>query len=224
MDFENNLALGNGVYTPAEIAVILNIPKNKVSYWLSTYWDGKLGDRYQRNYSWKVNNSKAVSFHTLVEFYVMMQLSEVGVKPREVLSAHEKLTSIFNTSFPFANKDALNSIRTEGRKIYFNGDVGVVTLDGTNQLNLEIIQQFFRKLDFGNDEVATRLWPLGKDHHIVVDPARKFGHPVIKGTNIYPETIADSLRAGDSKEYLSAIYNITEVEISDAILFCKNAA
>lgn len=105
MIFENKPQLGLGIYTPAEIAQILRLPYYKVNRWIDKYWDGELGHEFEQRYSWKTDNSKAVSFHTLVEFYVMMQLADAGVKTRKVFEAHKELSQIFNTNFPFTLKE-----------------------------------------------------------------------------------------------------------------------
>ena len=84
MTFTNTLDIGNGIYTLSEIGQILRLDYQKVHRWLNKYWDGELGAKFQRSYSWSVDTSKAVAFHTLIEFYVMMQLAEAGVKTRQV--------------------------------------------------------------------------------------------------------------------------------------------
>ena len=44
MIFENELKIGQGIYTrAARIADILRLPYDKVSRWVNVYWDGKLG-------------------------------------------------------------------------------------------------------------------------------------------------------------------------------------
>src|SRR5690554_5565302 len=115
--FESKLEIGNGIFTTQEIAQILRLPYHKVRNWITKYWDGELGKHYEQNYSWSVENTKAVGFHTLIEFYVMMQFSESGVKTREVLNAHKELSAIFNTNFPFAKEDVLKNIKTDKLKI-----------------------------------------------------------------------------------------------------------
>ena len=223
MTLENTLAIGNGIYTVPEIAQILRVPYHKVHRWLNKYWDGELGERFQQSYSWTVENTKAVGFHTLIEFYVMMELAEAGVKTRQVLIAHEELAGWVNTPFPFAQREILKNIRTDGKKIYFKVNGQTVTLDGSCQLNLDFIQMFFKNIDFGNDLIAERFWPLGREKAILVDPKRKFGHPVIDGTNIYPETIYNLHLAGEHEEYIAYLYEITPQQVKDAIEYCSAA-
>lgn len=222
--FENQLQLGNGIFTTQEIAQILRLPYYKVRKWITQYWDGELGDFYEKNYSWSINNSKAVGFHTLIEFYVMMQFAEAGVKTREVLNAHKELSMFYKTNFPFATKEVLDNIHTDKSKIYLNRNGDTISLDGSKQFNLEIIKIFFQNLDFDNDMLASRFWPLGKKHKIVCDPHHKFGQPVISGTNIQSEAIYKMFLAEEPISFIASVYEITVKDVKDAIEFHKKAA
>jgi len=221
---ENSLKLGNGIYTTQEIAQILRLPYAKVYKWITTYWDGELGKVYEKNYSWSVGNTKAVGFHTLIEFYVMMQFAEAGVKIREVLNAHKDLSKKFNTNFPFAVKNVIDNITTDGNKVFLNIDGDIITLDGSQQFNLHLVKIFFKKLEFDNDMLASRFWPLGKDHKIVCDPHRKFGQPVIEGTSIQAEAIYRMYLAKEPISFIASIYEISVKKVKDAIEFYKIAA
>lgn len=222
--FENIPQLGTGIFTIREVASILRIPYPKVHRWVKEYWDGRLGKLFQTQYSWMTEGSRAVSFHTVVELYVMIQLAEKGVRTSEVLLAHQKLSRIYKTRFPFAQKQVLEEIQTDGKRIFWKRGEDIVSLNGSDQFNLNIIKIFFKMLDFGEEDVVSRLWPMGKDKAIVIDPARKFGHPIIDGKNIYPETIFEHFKAGDPIPYIAHIYQITEKEAEDAINYCKLVA
>ncbi|ESU19037.1 hypothetical protein FCR2A7T_24510 [Flavobacterium cauense R2A-7] len=222
--FENKLELGNGIFTTQEIAQILRLPYHKVRTWITKYWDGDLGKHYEQNYSWSVENSKAVGFHTLIEFYVMMQFAEAGVKTKEVLKAHKELSILYNTNFPFAKKEVLENIKTDKLKVYLKMNGDTISLDGSKQLNLELISMFFHNLDFDNELLASRFWPLGKKHKIVCDPHHKFGQPVISGTNIQSEVIYKMYQSNEPVKFIAALYEISEKEVKDAILFHLNAA
>ncbi|HZV67994.1 MAG TPA: DUF433 domain-containing protein [Saprospiraceae bacterium] len=216
--------LGTGIYTVTEIAKILRIPYFKVNRWLNKYWDGILSKEFKTQFSYKVDNSKIVSFHTLIEFYVTYQLYNSGVKINEIIRARQELGKITRAQFPFAQKQVLNNIRTDGSKVFFEiGKRDFVSLDGTHQLNLLLIQDFFKNLDFDNNSLAIKFWPLGKSKSIIVDPERQFGHPVIGQSNIYPEIINSMIKAGDSKEFVGLLYNLEPNEINDAIEYCNAA-
>ena len=221
---ENHLELGNGIFTTQEIAQILRLPYPKVRKWIVKYWDGKLGKIYETNYSWKVGNNRAVGFHTLIEFYVMMQFADAGVKIGEVLKAHNRLAKKFKTHFPFALQNVLDNISSDGLKIYLKIDEDIITLDGSEQLNLDIIQLFFKKLDFDKDMLASRFWPLGKDSDVVCDPHRKFGQPVLDSTSIQSEAVYRMYLADEPIDFIASIYEISKKSVTDAIKFHKSAA
>jgi uncharacterized protein (DUF433 family) len=222
--FNNTLEIGKGIYTVPDLANILKLPYNKVNTWLNEYWDGRLGNLYKKQYSWRIDSTRAVGFHTLVEFYVMMQFSEAGVKPLQVLKAHQELSEKYNTSFPFAQKQIIDNISTDGRKIYINWEGTVLTLDGSKQLNLDFIKLFFKKLDFDNELLAARLWPIGKQKAVVCDPKHKFGQPVIEGTNIETEAVYNMYRAEEPINFIAKLYEIPLKKVKDAIEFHRHAA
>jgi uncharacterized protein (DUF433 family) len=222
--FKDHLELGNGIYTIQELSHIFRMPYHKVNFWISKYWDGELGKAYEKNYSWKCGTAKAVGFHTVVEFYVMVQFAEAGVPTRQVLNAHKELGESFGTQFPFASKNVIDNISTDGKKIFLNTNGDTITLDGSKQLNLTFIQLFFKKLDFDNDELATRFWPLGKNKQIVCDPHHRFGQAVVEGTNIQAEAIYRMHLAKEPIKFIAEVYEITEDKVRHALEFYKPAA
>ena len=103
-----------------------------------------------------------------------------------------------------------------------NGDL--ISLDGSRQLNLSFIKLFFKKLDFDNDMLASKLWPLWKEYNIVCDPKHKFGQPIVQDTNIQAEAIYSMYKANEPISFIADIYEITETEVKQAIRFFNNAA
>lgn len=222
--FENKAIIGGGIYTMPDIAQIFRLPYHKVSRWIKEYWDNRLAKDFEGNYSWTDGKARAISFHTLIELYVFMELSNAGVKAKAILQSHKELSKLYKTKFPFATNRILSDISTDGKKIYFKFNGEELCLDGKKQFNLGFIQDFFKKIDFGNDELASRLWPLGREYSVVVDPEHHFGQPVLDGTNIVPDTIYTMYKAGDNEKFIAMIYGLTKKEVTDALKYCKKAA
>ena len=224
MSFESKLKIGSGIYTVAEIAKILNLPYSRINTWINRYWDKQFSKELNSSYLWKVENSKAVDFYTLVELYILVLLGEAGVQTRAIIKARIELSKIYKTPFPFAQKKIIKSIKTDGKKIFFVTKDGTVSLDGKKQFQIDFVKLFFKNLEFDNDLLANRLYPMGKSKKIIVDPSRQFGHPVVGNTNIYPETIYNLHKAGEPTKFIAHIYEIEEKEVLDAIEFCNKAA
>lgn len=210
--------IGEGIFTLRDVADILDLSPGKVRHWLNTYWDGRFGQ-----YSWKTNNSKAVNFSTLIEFYVTLQLHEQGIPNREIYQAHQSLSKYFKTPFPFAKQDILDALHCDGKKLFIETEFGIVSADGTQQLNLDIIRAFIQNIEFGPDKMPAKLYPRGRENAVVVDPTRQFGHPVINNTNVYPETVYNMHLAEESLAFIAFSYQLTEKEVNDAIEYCKAA-
>jgi len=217
--------LGKGIYTIPDMASILGIPYPKVLRWTNKFWNDRFGSQYQSSYSWNVDLTKAVNFHTLIEIYLFYELSQAGVKTKEILGAHEILSKQFDTYYPFAIKEVLNNIRTDGTKVLFEQKNGsIYTVDATKQFKLGFIREFFKNLDFGSDSLAVRFWPIGKERSIICDPHRQFGQPIIKGTNIQAETIYRMYLADEPIDFIASIYEISRKNVLDAIELHKRAA
>lgn len=225
MNLTNYLGLGNGIYTIPDISLILNVPNSMVHRYVKNYWDEKFGNYYGERYSWSIDLTKAVNFFTLVELYTFFQISETGVKTKKIIDAHIEISEILKTPYPFALQEVLENISTDGNTIFLNyKGKSLLEINGSKQFNLDFIKIFFKKLDFGENSLASRLWIMGKDKEIICDPKRRFGLPIIQGTNIHPETIFDLYQAGDSKNFIAETYELTLKQIEDAIEYCKKAA
>lgn len=224
-NFENSPQLGRGIYTIPDIAILLGIPYYKANRWLNEYWDRRLANPFSDQYSWTDGKAKAVGFHTLIELYTFFQLSNAGVKTQVILEAHKMLSEKYNTAFPFATSPIIDNMFTDGKKVFFKENENIIcTLDYSLQLNLDFVKLFFKKLDFGDEDLANRLWPLGKQHHIVIDPSHQFGQPIINGTNIMPSTIYQLIEAGEPTEFIGALYDLNKKQIEDAVNYCKLVA
>lgn len=217
--------LGAGIYTLPDIAHILRIPYHKVSRWVKEYWDNRFASDFEGRYSWTDGKARAIGFHTLIELFVFLQLSDSGVRTKEVLQAHSELARIFSTPFPFATLNIVSRIGTDSKKIFFKESSDIIySLDGRRQFNLKFIQDFFNNIDFSEDSLAVRLFPLGKSKSIVVDPEHQFGQPIIRNTNILPLTIYAMYKANEPIPFIAELYNLSKKQVKNAIEFCELAA
>jgi uncharacterized protein (DUF433 family) len=213
--FENNIQLGNGIYSLPDLAFILRLPPSKVRRWMNDFYNQRLGEKYKGKYSWGQGRDKATNFYTLIEFYVFYQLRENKVGIKTILNAHGQMAEQLKTPYPFASA----SVLTDGKSVLYSLEDGTtIKADRSRQIAFkQIIESFCKKIEFSDSQLAERYWPLGKQSHIVVDPHHQFGQPVINKTNLLAETIYDLHQAGETKEFLSRLYNISVKEVNDAV-------
>ena len=219
--FKNKATIGNGIYTVPDLALILQLPAPKVRRWLNDFYDGRLAAG-KGAYSWGEGREKATSFLTLVEFYVFYLLREQKLSASKILEAHRHMSKELKTPFPFASYKLLVN---EHQILYGVETDTWVRIDQSNQIVIhKILETFFKKIDFSENELALRFWPLGKEHAVVVDPHHQFGQPVINGTNINADTIYSMYQSGESTATIGILYDLTAAQVADAIRFCKRAA
>lgn len=87
-----------------------------------------------------------------------------------------------------------------------------------------MLKDYCHKIDFDNNSIAERFYPLGRMNKVVIDPHHQFGQPVIEGTNIYPDTIFHLYKAGEKISRILSLYNLNEQQVKDAIHYCEMAA
>jgi len=219
--FKNHIKLGNGIYTVPDLALILQLPQHKVRRWLVDFYDQRLAENKGR-YSWGEGRERATNFLTLIEFYVFYMLREQKIGAGKILEAHKHMSKELKTPYPFASYKLL----VNKKHILYGIDEDTwVHADRSNQIVIhKIIEDFFKKVDFSDNDLAKRFWPLGKDHSIVVDPHHQFGQPVIHGTNINAATIFSMYESGEPLPTIGILYDLTEEQVNDAIAFCKRKA
>ena len=86
------------------------------------------------------------------------------------------------------------------------------------------IEPFLEQIEFGDDLLAKRFYPLGKEKNVVVDPTRQFGKPVIKGKSIRTDVIYRFYLGGETKENICKLYELTDLQVTDAIFYHEQAA
>ena len=80
----------------------------------------------------------------------------------------------------------------------------------------EVLDPFLNTVEY-EGEIVRRWWPLGKDVAVLVDPDYGFGLPVIEGTGVRTEIIAERYRAGDGADEIAYDFDVTPGQINDAL-------
>jgi uncharacterized protein (DUF433 family) len=213
----NSPKIGEGIYLITDISKILNLDYKLVRRWIREYWDGSIKDNFNQAFGEKGN--KAVNFYSLIEFYIFYKLREKGISAQELNKAHKAMSKELNTRYPFASKEIRCEKRKRKNSIWYKDIESLIRVDGKRQHTLEIIEDFLDRIEFGDNSLAQRFYPLSYSKNVVVDPKHQFGQPVISGTNIKTQTIYNLHKGGESYENISILYDISIQGVKDAISF-----
>lgn len=206
-----------GVYLVPDAARILRVPLSVLRSWIS----GRLDEDRRHFPAGEIATTghganRLFGFHALIELFTVAQLRKRGVPMAVVRQARAELMDRFQTPHPFALEGLMTSGRTLVKSL---NDEILLELGSRGQTAFtKVLEPFCTSLDFDKaSSLASRYFPLGKQHPVVVDPRRAFGRPAIDGTNLTTEAIVSLLRGGEAVENVAESFHIPV----DAVLATK---
>jgi uncharacterized protein (DUF433 family) len=128
------------------------------------------------------------SFGDLISLFVVRELLMKGVRPRDIREAEDYLRRKWDTDRPFVSED----IKTDGCGVFVDDElVAGGQLESADkhgqQVLREAVSERLTRVEYHDGMAA--LWTPTQE--IVVDPRVQFGEPVIAGTRVPTESIAE---------------------------------
>ncbi len=160
---------------------------------------------------------EAVSFIDLIEVVAIGKLREQGLSMSRIRRFVEYCQKALNKKRPLATE----TFKTDGRDVFIEtggGHLLDVGERGGQQVWDEILAPFLRTIDY-HREFAWRWWPLGREGGIVVDPDYGFGLPVVVGSGVRTEIIAERHRAGDANEEIAYDFGLEVAQVENALRY-----
>ena len=170
--------------------------------------------------------NRAINFLSLIEFYTFFKLRVKELSTSQIRDLHRQLSSLLKTKYPFAKAQDFYVEKGQQAKkgfVYYEYLENLSRYDKRYQFSLRFIEEFLEKVEFDDNNLATRFFPLAESRNVVVDPKQQFGQPIATGTNIKTQTLYGLYNGGESLEDISNLYNIPIEKVRDAIAFQQAA-
>lgn len=226
MTLENGSLVGVGLYTVSESARLAAVSASRIRRWLRGYVHRH--DETER-YSPPVwvssvpvlDGALGLSFADLVEVRFVDAFLAAGVSWKTIRSAAARARDLLGVSHPFSTR----KFSTDGRTIFAEvlRDTGELTLldivKSQYAFHRVISPSLYAGLEFDNEDVVQRWWPLGRARRVVLDPKRAFGQPIIGTAGIPTAVLADAVRAEGSLSAAAAWYKVEVAAVRDAVAF-----
>ncbi len=175
--------LGQGLFSLADLRAYLALSGeredgDRVLRWLTDVLNAVHHHRRRPDYS----------FGDLISLFVVRELLIKGVRPRDIREAENYLRKKWNTDRPFVSED----IKTDGCGVFVDDElVAGGQLESADkhgqQVMREAVSERLTRVEYHEGMAA--LWTPA--HDVVVDPRVQFGEPVIVGTRVPTESIAE---------------------------------
>lgn len=163
------------------------------------------------------NKHLFINFRDLISLRVIAAFRSQGIKRKDIAIADSVLRKRFGWDYPFATVEFWSAkpdifIKIGGLPLAVSKHL---------QMAMEFFEQYMRPahgLSFDLSGIAGK-WQPRPD--ILLDPKIQFGEPCISGTRIPTEVIWSFYRAGDSIDFIAAMYGISKRRVENAIKWEK---
>ena len=206
-------------YSVAEVAHYLNLPRSTVRYWAT----GK--DSSPALIEVADIEPVALSFLNLVELHVLAAIRRKHAVPmpkvrRAIDYLRENTQDESDKLHPLISKQ----LQTDGLDLFIEQYGRLVNISSAGQLAMRvIIEAALRRIERDRRGIPIKLYPFTRSNindapaMVVIDPSLSAGRPVITGTGLATEIIAERYKAGETVAELAEDYDREEAEIEEAI-------
>ncbi|MFC1743110.1 DUF433 domain-containing protein [Candidatus Riflebacteria bacterium] len=210
-------------YELTEIAHYIRRPRSTVRSWVMGR-EYPVGDKkgfFKPLIHLSDPEKRLFSFFNLVEAHVLDSIRrEHRIPLHRVRHALEYIRKKFYTSRPLAEKKFL----TDGIDLFLNEAGLLVNVSSKGQLHMrENLENYLKRIEWDERGLARRLFLFTRKGQadepriIVVDPRVSFGRPVLNGTGIPTNIIAERYKAGETIKELARDYGRGSEEIEEAV-------
>lgn len=223
--WDNNL-FNVPTYPVTDAARYLHIPVATLRSWLKgRSYATKMGKQAFAPLLQRPNSSlPQLSFTNLVEAHVLRIIRETHqVKLDKVRKALDYMSQEFDADHPLVMK----RFQTDGVDLFVDQVDKLVNVSRSGQFAMrETLKHLLTRVEWSAEGIANRFFPItelfpdpNQDRIISIDPAIRFGKPIITGKGVPTDVLADLYNAGDSIEDIADDYDCTSLQVKTAIQF-----
>ena len=224
--------VGVGLYTYGEASKLTNASVSDLNRWLKGYtyknthsketttisplWEPELVDE----------DIQAISFHDLLEIRFVIAFRKHGVSLQAIRIASQHARDLYNHTHPFTCK----KFETDGKSIFGQalketGEIELLDLVKKQYAMHQIIESsLYKGIEFGNDDLACKWYPLDRSKLIFLDPEIAFGKPIVSDGHVRTSILYDSYKVEKNARTVSKIYEIPIKAVEAAIKFEEQLA
>ena len=206
-------------YTIAEAAHYLAVPAATIRYWSKGQGD------YASLIEVPAGYPTLLSFLNLVELHVLAAIRRKHEVPMpKVRSAIEYLKKQTLNASDMKHPLISRQLETNGLDLFIEHYGQLVNISRDGQIAMRnVLSAALKRIERDKNGIPIKLYPftLSDIHHapsmVVINPAVSAGRPVLVGTGLATEVIAERYKAGESISGLAQDYDREENEIEEAV-------
>lgn len=212
--------LDRPLYGMGQVDSLLGLTPGTARRWIDGYHRGPRF--YQPVVRVEPTGSEIVTWGEFVETRLLAEYRDKGVPLINMRPAIEKLREEF-AEYPLAHakpyaagKELVKAVQD---KVRLDKALQLVVIRNGQLVLSEPARHFYQSVEFEDaaDPFVRKVRPQVGGQHVVIDPLRQFGEPVVR--SVRTEVIAEQFRAGDPIEMIAELYELQLDEVQDAIRY-----
>lgn len=215
------------VYGMSQAARLLGVRTDALRRWVDGY--ERAGTTYAPVIREERSGSDTVTWGEFVEAGYLREYRAKQVSLQYLRPVIAILREELGVRYPLATLKPYTSGRSLAlrvrKQVGLDPSLNIVVLgrDGSLQLT-DTAEAFLEKVDFDDGtRDARRLYPLGRSVPVVLDPDHGFGEPTLTA-GARTEAIAELVAAGEPRERVAAVYDITVNDVDAAVRYENHRA
>ncbi len=224
--------VGVGLYTFREASKLTKVPVADLNRWLKGYAYKNNKTKLTKTVSaiWTPDlvdeNLQAISFYDLLEIRFVIAFQKHGVSLKAIRIASQNARELYNHSHPFTCK----RFQTDGNSIFGEalkeaGEIELLDLVKKQYAMPPIIESsLYKGIEFDNNDLASKWYPLDRSKSVVLNPEIAFGKPIVSDGNIRTSILYDAFRVEKNARSVAKIFEIPIKAVEAAIKFEEQLA
>jgi uncharacterized protein (DUF433 family) len=214
-------------YNVTQVARYLHVPESTIRSW---FFGMSYGQKPHIRHFLPILSpagSELLSFYDAASAHVLLALKAESVPTDDIRAIVLELQKHFpGNRYPLLGQN----FYLFGKNVIIKEVGKRINLSRGRQLGFRhIMDRFLRRVELDENKMPVRFSPIidskkGARAFIVIDPNLSGGRPVIKGTGIAAEVIAERKCSGESIASLSKDYRVSRRAIEEAVRYLKKQA
>lgn len=215
---------GSGVYTAAEAARYAKIPIATLNAWFF----GTQKRQPLRRGAIHDDGAKAVTFVEFVEALAIRALRiDHKISLQKIREAITTAKNEYGIDHPFAHKDHKTVLINQDLHIFLGSNeenpIGLTGKDRGQKSLKPCIEAYMMDLEFDENGLASIYTAYTHNNtHVVLNPARQFGQPVVAENGYSAETLWRAAVTEGGFERAADIYEVTPEAVEAAYRYCNS--
>lgn len=218
--------VGLGLYSIKEASILTGISTRNIDRWLYGYKSGVSVQEPLWKSKVQIDDTKALSFHDLLEIRFVDAFRKYGVSLQAIRMASKNARELYEGKYPFTCKH----FQTDGKDIFAKvyEEIEEQNIENRERLmDLAKKQYVFKEvispslyagIEF-DQNVAVKWYPNSRRKSVVLDPNRSFGKPIVESCGIPTSVLYESYCVEQKESIVADIFDVPLKVVHDAIAF-----